>query len=131
MNYSKILTTLLLLLLFNTQTVSAFVYCDDVINKLSKGNIQGAIALIKNRKVHRLCSFHVAWKLKDNPTQARPHMKKIQKILNPQEPFYYKALYLSLLLLDDLTLPEIQKNRSKLKNSEKQEKNGRTHNETL
>ena len=49
MTVSKILTILLLLLLFNTQTVSAYVYCEDVTNELSSGNIQNALSKIKKK----------------------------------------------------------------------------------
>jgi hypothetical protein len=92
------------IILVYAQIAVARVNCDNIIYQIERGRIQEAAYLIDDGKAPQLCYFHLAWALKDqNPTQARGYIERIKNILDKREPFYYKALYLKLLLLDELS----------------------------
>ncbi|EDN71539.1 membrane protein [Beggiatoa sp. PS] len=98
---------------FDPQSVQ--VNCDPITTLIEQGLMQDAEYLIDyDRKIPQLCAFHIAWALKKQPKKASPYIERIRDLLDHREPFYYKALYLKLLLLDDLNDREISHTFNKL-----------------
>ena len=112
----KILPTILLLMLcISSYSVFSGVVCHQVNAFLKQELITEAHHLIKKKQANPLCAFYIAWYFKNEHDKARAYMMPIQNMLDPQESFYYKALYLKLLLIDDLPARQIRQNLHQLK----------------
>ncbi|MCK5716174.1 MAG: hypothetical protein KAH77_01705, partial [Thiomargarita sp.] len=109
------LSTLLLWILISISNVSAQVDCSQVTSLIKQNKITQAKRFIIQNSNHLLCSFHLAWFLRHKPEKARIYISQIKDRLDPQEDFYYKAIYLKLLLIKDFTTAELTQNFNILK----------------
>lgn len=103
-----------------SHAVIATVNCEQVTSLIKRSLMPDAVYIMDKYEEHNiplLCSFHVAWALKTDPDAARPYIDSIKNILDKREPFYYQALYLKLLLLEDLSDEEIRRTLKELSNA--------------
>jgi len=112
---------LLLILLISLSSYQALAYdCSQVQSAIAQGQVEQAAKLVDSKPILVKCAFYVAWAWQGHPEKARPYIERIRNILSHHDDFYYKALYLKLLLLEDLTAQERCRTLDTIKNVEPQ-----------